>query len=190
MSSITSPWQLRVTCSWATSQKTAESGFEPKPLRPRHQLFPLYHATPSVPLQISVYLKVEKTKERQRKALVLMVWGLGWAGGRGFRRVGKGDACGKMSQTSSLCPLCPGALVAVYFCLVGQSRMCPPADFPGPHGTGPIFSSALMGHVCPVLPNHKNNHTLVAGRLGLAHRPHRAAWACSQPPPRCCFHLA
>jgi len=95
MSSITSPWQLRVTCSWSTSQKTAESGFEPKPLRPQHQLFPLYHAMPSVPLQISVYLKVEKTKERQRKALVLMVWGWGWAGGRGFRRVGKGDACGE-----------------------------------------------------------------------------------------------
>ena len=107
MSSITSPWQLRVMCSWSTSQKTAESGFEPKPLRPQHQLFPLYHAMPSVPLQISVYLKVEKTKERQRKALVLMVWGWGWARGRGFRRVGTGDACGKMSQTSSLCPLCP-----------------------------------------------------------------------------------
>lgn len=68
-------------------------------------------------------------------------------------------------------------VVAVYCCLVGQSRMCQAADFPGPHGTGPIFSSVLMGHVCQVLPNHKNNHTLGAGGLCLAHRPHRAAWA-------------
>lgn len=79
-------------------------------------------------------------------------------------------------------------MMAAWFCLVGQLHVYQAADIPEPRGTAPIFSLALMAHVCQVLPNHKNNHTLVAGGLCLAHRPH-AAWACTQPPPRCWSHL-
>lgn len=100
-----------------------------------------------------MFPEAEAWKESESKALALVGEEEGWRG----RRVGK-------SAKPSLFGHCaPEVAVATWLCLAGRTCACWATNFPEPHSTAPIFSSALMGHVCRVLPNHKNNHTLVAG---------------------------
>lgn len=146
------------------------------PLMPEHQLFPVHCG------HIQHLCKSQCSQKQRcgRKGRVRFWPWCGWGAGGGW---GRRMLMGKLARLSLFGHCAPKMVVATWFCLVSQTCVCQTTNVPGPHSAGPIFSSALMGHVCWVLPNHKNNHTLVAGGLCLAHRPSRAAWACTQPPP-------